>query len=110
MELLTTLTQVRCTHGGVFQVAAPRNQQTEAVQGLVLVESDVHTAMAPCAFMRGPQPSPCVRIEWQGGAVHVAAGGTAVLTRSSVGTCYAADGSPQGIAVVDGTQSQVSGT
>ena len=110
MELLTTLTQVQCMHGGMFQVPAPQNQQSEAVQGRVLVETDVHTAMAPCGFMRGMQPSPCVRIDWKAGAVQVTVGGAAALTRSSVGTCYAADGSPQGIALIASTQSQVSGT
>jgi len=110
MELLTTLTQVQCPHGGTFQVAMPQNQQSEAVEGRVLVETDVHTMMTPCGFMRGQQPSPCARIGWQAGAVQVTVGGTAALTRSSVGTCYSADGAPQGLALISSTQSQVSGT
>jgi hypothetical protein len=109
MELLTSLTQVQCMHGSLAQVPAPANQKTEVVSGRVLVEGDVHMVMAPCPFMKGTQPSPCTRIEWQAGAVQVSVDGKPVLTRSSIGTCYGPDGSPQGLALIASTQTQVSG-
>jgi hypothetical protein len=66
--------------------------------------------VAGCSFMIGTKPSPCMRIEWSAGASSVTAGGTAVLTQSSVGKCMSPEGAPQGVAMVSSTQQSVSAT
>jgi hypothetical protein len=104
MELLTTLTQVQCQHGATAQVPAAVNQLAAASVGKVLVESDVHLVLPGCAFFRGPQASPCVRITWSNGAQSAKAGGQAALTRNSIGQCFSGDGVLQGLAVIGSTQ------
>jgi hypothetical protein len=99
--LLTEETQVQCTHGGLATVSSGDDKAT-AEGSAVLTVDDMHQ-VAGCAFMKGTEPSPCVRIQWQNPAQKVRAVGSAVLTSSSVGMCYAADGSPQGVAIVVAT-------
>jgi hypothetical protein len=96
--LLTTGSQVQCPHGGLATLTTA-NAKASASTGRVLLETDVHT-VAGCAFTIGPKPSPCIRIQWSAGAVKLAAGGTAVLLTTSIGTCYSPEGAPQGVALV----------
>jgi|KBSSwiStaDraftv2_1062776.scaffolds.fasta_scaffold05606_13 hypothetical protein len=110
MNVLTTMSQIQCMHGALAQVLAPTQTAASATEGVVLVESDTHTVITPCPFMRGSDPSPCVLIEWSAGAGRVTASGDAVLTQSSIGTCRAADGSSQGAAIIGQTQTRASAT
>jgi hypothetical protein len=101
-DVLTVQSQVMCPHGG-NGTAIPSQIKASAESGLILVETDKHI-VAGCAFMKGQQPSPCVRIEWSAGAQKVQAGGTAVLTNQSIGQCYGPDNSVQGVAVIVNTK------
>jgi hypothetical protein len=72
----------------------------------VLLESDVHPVVG-CPFtLPPPKYSPCVRIEWSGGAATTTVKGVPVLTVSSVGKCLSAEGAPQGVATITSTQTK----
>jgi hypothetical protein len=73
---------------------------------LALLQTDIH-AVAGCTFTVGTQYSPCVRIEWSGGAALVSAA-AAVLVRSNVGKCLNAQSVTQGVAIIGGTQPRAS--
>jgi hypothetical protein len=99
--LLTVASTVQCPHGGSVRLAT-KNARVRAGGALALLETDVHPVVG-CAFTVGLKYSPCVRVEWSAGAQAVTAQ-AAVLVRSSVGKCLNAEGAPQGVALVGGTQ------
>ncbi len=104
---LTTASTIQCPHGGQ---ATLMTANVSAKAGMaMLLETDIHV-VAGCSFCIGPNPSPCVQIQWSAGATKVKAGGTAVLTTSSIGKCYSPANAPQGVASVVNTQSQVKST
>ena len=104
--ILTTTSTVMCTHGGQA-ILTTANSKLMVDGAPALLESDVHT-VAGCPFQipigTGTKPSPCVRIEWAGGATSVGVGGVGVLVKSSVGKCISPEGAPQGVANIVNTQ------
>jgi hypothetical protein len=105
-NVLTTASTVMCTHGG--QATLSTSNSKVLVQGApALLETDVHPVVG-CPFTIGPKYSPCVRIEWSAGATQVTANGTPVLTRSSIGKCFGAEGAVQGVATITNTQIKAS--
>lgn len=102
-DLLTTASSIACPHGGQA-ILTTRNSKTSAGK-MVLLVTDVH-AVAGCA--PSALSSLCVRIEWSAGASQATVYGTRVLVRSSVGICYNAAGSPQGVAIIVNTQLEAS--
>ena len=56
----------------------------------------------------GP-PHPCVTVQWWITATRSVSGGAATLTSDSIGLCLAADNAPQGIVVVQVTQTRARG-
>lgn len=101
--ILTTSSQIKCTHGGTAMLATADTKVT-IDNALALLESDVHP-VAGCPFvLPGPKPSPCVRIEWTAGATMCKIDGTKVLIQSSVGKCISAEGLTQGVALILQTQ------
>jgi hypothetical protein len=106
--LLTTASTVMCPHGG--QAILPTaNARVTAGGPQVLLQSDTHIVVG-CPFTVGSKYSPCVRIQWSAGATKVAVGGQPPLTQTSVGTCYGAEGAPQGVAIIASTQPRASST
>ncbi len=105
-HVLTTASAVMCTHGGQATLFTS-NSKVLAQGAPALLETDVHP-VAGCPFTVGPKYSPCVRIEWSAGSKQVTVGGTPVLTRSSIGKCFGAEGAVQGVATVVNTQPKVS--
>jgi hypothetical protein len=101
-SMLTTASQVMCTHGGQA-VLTTSNTKITASGAPVLLESDVHPVVG-CPFTVGTKYSPCVRIEWTAGASAVSVDGTKVLVQSSVGKCINGEGAPQGVATVVSAQ------
>jgi hypothetical protein len=101
---LTTASTITCTHGG--QATLVTGNTSVLAGAPLLLESDVH-AVVGCPFTIGPKYSPCVRIEWSGGAANASAGDTAVLVQSSIGKCYSAENAVQGVAIVAATQPRV---
>ena len=105
-QVLTITSQVKCMHGGTA-ILTTSNTKLTADNAPALLESDVHS-VAGCPFMIGTKPSPCIRIEWTGGAAMLQSGGTKVLVRSSVGKCISAEGATQGVAIIATTQMKMS--
>lgn len=97
--ILTTASQIKCTHGGTATLTTA-NTTVKVDNAFALVETDVHP-VAGCPFTVPPgKPQPCVRIEWSAGAVMGKANQVAFLVQSSVGRCISAEGATQGIAIV----------
>lgn len=104
--ILTTASQVTCTHGGKPTLTTS-NTKVKADGMPALLESDVH-AVAGCPFtVPGPKPQPCVKIEWTMGAAMCKCDGTKVLIQSSIGKCISAEGATQGLAIIAQTQMKV---
>ena len=100
--VLTTASTVMCPHGG-SAVLTTSNAHLTVANMPALLQSDVHS-VAGCPFQipfgAGTKPSPCIRIEWQGGTTKLTVGGPGVLVQSSTGICYSAEGAPQGTATI----------
>ena len=106
VNLLTTTSTIQCPHGGQA-VLTTANSKVSADRATVLLESDVHT-ITGCPFTVASSPSPCVRIDWSGGATKAQVNGTAVLLQTSIGQCLNAAGATQGVAIVVNTQQKAS--
>ncbi len=109
-NVLTTSSTVMCTHGASAALTTA-NAKVMVDGSPALLESDVHS-VAGCPFQipvgPGTKPSPCIRIQWSGGAVQMQVNGVGVLTQSSVGQCYSAEGAVQGVATISNAQMKVS--
>lgn len=105
-NVLTTASTVMCTHGGQATLFTS-NSKVFAQGAPALLETDVHPVVG-CPFTVGLKYSPCVRIEWSAGSAQVAVNRTPVLTRSSIGKCFGAEGAVQGVATIVNTQHKVS--
>ena len=107
--ILTTASQIICTHGGTA-ILTTSDTKVKVESSLALLETDIHS-VAGCPFtLPGPKPSPCVRIEWSAGAMQCKTDGTKVLVRSSVGKCYSAENLMQGLALIVQTQMKARAT
>ena len=101
--ILTTASQVICTHGGKA-ILTTANTMMKIDSMPALLETDIHP-VAGCPFTVPPgKPQPCIRIEWSAGAVMCKSNGTPVLIQSSVGKCISAEGATQGVAIIIQTQ------
>lgn len=105
-DLLNRNSTIQCPHGGQALLTTA-NSKVSADHAAVLLESDIHT-ITGCPFTVGNSPSPCVRIDWSGGASMVKVNGTAVLLKTSIGQCLNGAGGLQGMAVVVNTQMKAS--
>lgn len=109
-NVLTISSTILCTHGG-SAILTTANSKIMVDNVPALIESDVHS-VAGCPFQipigTGTKPSPCIRIQWSGGATQMQVNGVGVLLQSSVGTCYSPEGAPQGVANIVNTQMKVS--
>jgi hypothetical protein len=98
---------VQCLHGGVA-TPIPSNAKVLVGGSPALLATD-QWVLTPCAFVLGPKPSPCVRIQWTMPALRVTVNGAPVLLATSIGLCLSAEGLPQGLATVAGAQTKVLG-
>lgn len=106
---LTTLSTVRCPHGGPAVLTTTNTHVVAGPGAPVLLETDIH-AIVGCPFYNGSTYSPCLTMEWSAGATAMRVNGTAVLVTSSVGQCKNGSGVVQGVAVVASTQLPVTAT
>ena len=104
---LTTASTLQCPHGGSIQ-AACANTRASAGGAPILRVDDTFT-IAACPLNVAGSPHPCVRVQWVVTASRNTAQGGASLTDTSVGLCIAADGAPQGTALIVATQARASG-
>lgn len=95
-------------HGGTV-ILTTSNTKLMVDNSPALLESDVHTIVG-CSFFMGTKYSPCVRLEWSGGAAKATSSETKVLVRSSIGKCYSGEGATQGVAIVAMTQMKTTAT
>ena len=103
--VLTIASTILCTHGGSL-ILSTSNSKLMIDNVPALVESDVHPVVG-CPFtLPGPKYSPCVKVEWTGGA-QATANGAKVLVMSSIGKCISAEGATQGVAIIANTQMKV---
>lgn len=105
-QILTTASTIMCTHGGQATLFTS-NTKVLAQRAPALLETDIHPVVG-CPFTVGPKYSPCVRIEWSAGATQNTVDGKPVLTRSSIGKCFGAEGAIQGVATIANTQIKAS--
>lgn len=106
-HVLTIASSIQCMHGG--QAILVTSNARLFVQGApALLESDVPVVVG-CPFtLPNGKYSPCVKIEWTGGASQLTVGGVKVLINASIGRCVSGEGAPQGIAVVNPNQVRAS--
>ena len=104
---LTTQSSVQCPHGGRAVLTTSNSRSSAGPGAHMLLETDTH-AIVGCSFYNGSTYSPCLTIAWSAGASAMYVRGTAVLVKSSVGTCKSGGGVVQGVAVVGSTQLPVS--
>jgi len=95
--VLTTSATITCPHGGQGSISPG---QTAATAGSAICTKDDQVSIAGCAFTIGPNPSPCVSVQWKSSVSSVSAGGTEILTISSTGLCMSAANAPQGPVVL----------
>src|SRR5262249_32063252 len=81
-NLLTVASTVLCPHGG-RALLLTSNTRVLGRDGLVLLESDIHTVVG-CPFTVGSKYSPCVRIEWSAPANESSSGEIHPVVETSV--------------------------
>jgi hypothetical protein len=106
-NFLTTASQLMCPHGGTVS-ATTQNSQAKAGGDFIVCSSD-QFQIAGCPFMLGPNPHPCMQIQWLVPTTMDKACQNSALSDSSVGLCVAADQVPQGAPQVTQTQAKGSG-
>ncbi len=99
---------IQCPHGGMVSVV-PTNTKVKVGGAFALLASDVFL-VAGCPFVVGTVPQPCLTVEWQAPSTMFKINGQTVLLESSIGICKSPAGAPQGVAIVSGAQTNVSGT
>ena len=107
-DFLTMTTSMSCPHGGTV-TASTSNTKVKADGQFVLRSTDTFT-IGGCPYMRGTQPNPCVRVQWDVHAERHTSDGDPSLTRDSVGLCLDGSGGTQGTAVISSTQTRGAGT
>lgn len=98
---------IQCPHSGQATVS-PSNISVRVGGNPALLETDLMT-ISGCTFNVSGSPVPCLTIQWSSPATAVTVGGVAVLLESSVGACLNGAGAPQGTAILNGVQADVSG-
>lgn len=98
---------IQCPHGGQATIITG-NAKVKVGGNFALLVSDT-MIISGCSFNVGSSPSPCLTIQWAAEATRDKVNDTAVLLQSSVGKCLNAAQAPQGVAIVSGVQTKVSG-
>ena len=104
---LTASASLMCPHGGKV-MCVPGTFQVRISGEPVVLKGDTFT-VGGCAFMIGPNPHPCMTVEWSVTAQRSTMLQDEPLTTDSVGLCKAADKAVQGPVQIVSTQAGVSG-
>lgn len=104
--LLTSSATITCPHGGQGTIVP--SQQAVVAGDPVCTEADTVT-IAGCPFTIGPNPSPCLSVQWVTASLACTAGGNAPLTLDSVGLCLSGAHAPQGPLVLAPAQTAATG-
>jgi hypothetical protein len=95
--LLTTSATIMCPHGGQGTIVP---SQTAAMAGATICTQSDMVLIAGCPFTIGPNPSPCLTVQWLTASTICTAGGKPLLTTNSVGLCMSPASAPQGPVVL----------
>jgi len=106
-NLLNSSSIMMCPHGGTVQ-AITSNTRVKAGGDYLVRSADTFT-IAGCAFCIGPNPHPCVQVQWVQPDVQSQVMSDSTLSEQSVGLCVAADQVVQGTVIISFTQPRVSG-
>ena len=104
---LTTAATVTCPHGGQATIVPG---QSAAVAGAAICTESDQVTIAGCPFTIGPNPSPCLTVQWQSSSLSTKLGGVAALTVGSVGLCLNPASAPQGPVLLAPAQVQAVAT
>jgi hypothetical protein len=91
-----------CPHGG--QITTISSDTRVLASGMPVALVIDQFLVAGCAFTVGVVPQPCVMVQWTAPTVETLINGQPAVTAASVGLCIAANGAPNGPAVVVSTQ------
>jgi hypothetical protein len=105
--LLNRSSVMMCPHGGQVQ-SITGNARVQAAGDFVLRSSDIFL-IAACPFFLGPDPHPCMTVQWVQPAARSQVSGDYTLTAASLGLCLAADETMQGPVTIVATQPRVAG-
>ena len=97
-----------CPHGG--QVTAISADTRVLASGTPVTLATDQFMVAGCAFTTGGGPQPCVKVQWTAPTTRCLFTGQPAITALSVGICIAANGVPNGPAIVTTTQPRVVAT
>jgi hypothetical protein len=105
--LLNSSSVMMCPHGGTV-TAITTNTKAKAGGDFILRSSDIFI-IAGCPFTIGPNPHPCVQVQWVQPDTRSQVMSDFTLSEASVGLCVAPDQAVQGTVLVNSTQPKVSG-
>lgn len=91
-----------CPHGG--QVTTISANARVLVSGMPVALMTDQFVVAGCTFALPSGPQPCVMVQWMTPTVATVVNGQPAITALSVGFCIAANGAPNGAAIVASTQ------
>ncbi len=94
-----------CPHGG--QVTTISADTRVLVSGMPVALMSDQFMVAGCVFTVGAAPQPCVQVQWMTPTAETLVTGQPAITALSVGLCIAANGAPNGPAIVASTQLRV---
>jgi|ERR1700677_119335 hypothetical protein len=94
-----------CPHGG--QVTTISADAQVLVSGMPVALATDQFIVAGCTFMVGLEPQPCIQVQWMVPTVETLVTGQPAVTAASTGLCIAANGAPNGPAIVASTQLRV---
>jgi hypothetical protein len=95
-----------CPHGG--QVTTITSDARVLVSGMPVALMTDQFIVAGCTFtLPGVGPQPCVQVLWTTPAAEALVTGQPPVTAGSAGLCMAANGAPNGPAIVASTQPRV---
>jgi hypothetical protein len=106
-NFLNSSSVMMCPHGGQV-TAITSNTKAKAGGDFILRSSDTFI-VAGCPFAIGPNPHPCVQVQWVQTDTRSQVMSDFTLSEASVGLCVAPDQAVQGTVMVNSTQPQVSG-
>lgn len=106
--LFDVAARLTCPHAA--QVTTSPDQPRVKVLGQPVATAADASTVAGCPFTVGPNPSPCVTVEWLQPATRVKAGGQPVLLQTSLALARNPQQVPQGSPVLVAGQSRVRGT
>lgn len=100
----------QCPHAPPGQVQVVPSQTRVKVSNQLVATMNDQFTVTPCGFVVGSSSHPCSMVTFTTAATRVKVMGAAVILKTSVGVCKAADQATQGAPSIRATQERVKGT